>query len=261
MRRLLLISAALYLTTGFVAPAFCQNEWIEFTNDNAAPLFNNAPQSCDSAWGRQYHVWGNGGQWMVATSAHPAPVPTAANVHVMSDYQPGGGYLTCPSGWWDWLAISGPGISIACDDDVFANGPHAGLPLYLDDAYTSDSHWEPMRPVEVNGPEPLPDGVYEFYMEPNRLALSGSIGGVPAWSLGSADVVRTVRTGNAVRVYIGPDFAAADFNRDGAVNGTDIFAFISAWFRQDGRAGECDGVGGCTVPDVFAFLSAFFRGE
>jgi len=51
----------------------------------------------------------------------------------------------------------------------------------------------------------------------------------------------------------------ADFDGNGTVAVTDIFAFLSAWFAQ-GPGSDFDGNGTVAVPDIFAFLSAWFAG-
>ena len=51
----------------------------------------------------------------------------------------------------------------------------------------------------------------------------------------------------------------ADFDDNGQVQVSDIFAFLSAWFATS-PAADIDGAGGVGVPDIFAFLSAWFAG-
>ncbi len=51
---------------------------------------------------------------------------------------------------------------------------------------------------------------------------------------------------------------AADFSCDGALNLTDVFGFLAAWFVSDPLA-DFDG-DGCNIPDIFAFLTMWFAG-
>jgi hypothetical protein len=50
----------------------------------------------------------------------------------------------------------------------------------------------------------------------------------------------------------------ADFDQNGAVTVTDIFAFLNAWFAGDPHA-DING-GGITTQDIFDFLNAWFAG-
>ena len=50
-----------------------------------------------------------------------------------------------------------------------------------------------------------------------------------------------------------------DFNGDHAVNVSDIFDFLSAWFAGNPNA-DFNSVGGISVQDIFDFLSAWFVG-
>jgi hypothetical protein len=54
-------------------------------------------------------------------------------------------------------------------------------------------------------------------------------------------------------------FCFADFNRDGARNPTDVFAFLNAYFAADPRA-DFNGDGTRTPTDIFLFLTAYFAG-
>jgi len=60
----------------------------------------------------------------------------------------------------------------------------------------------------------------------------------------------------AYRVVTG---CGADYNGDGNVNVSDIFAFLTAWFGGL-PGGDFDGTGGRNVTDIFAFLGAWFGG-
>lgn len=51
----------------------------------------------------------------------------------------------------------------------------------------------------------------------------------------------------------------ADYDRSGAVNTNDIFAFLNAWFAGDAGA-DFDGASGLTVQDIFSFLNIWFAG-
>jgi hypothetical protein len=68
------------------------------------------------------------------------------------------------------------------------------------------------------------------------------------------------RVGNTFVVYIGPELAAVDFNRDGAVNVPDVFCFLGAWFRGE-PAADWIGDAHISVEDIFAFLSDWFGGD
>lgn len=77
------------------------------------------------------------------------------------------------------------------------------------------------------------------------------------------DIDKTL--GGRIRVeafpFEGSMFAAGDWNRDGAVGVPDLFDFLGAFFRDDPRAGLCDGCGGCAATDIFAFLTCWFGGQ
>ena len=62
---------------------------------------------------------------------------------------------------------------------------------------------------------------------------------------------------NALGNLVSP-CCAANFNQDSAVNVTDIFDFLAAWFALDSAA-DFNG-GGIAVGDIFAYLSAWFAG-
>ena len=51
----------------------------------------------------------------------------------------------------------------------------------------------------------------------------------------------------------------ADFDGNNAVEVTDIFEFLGAWFAGE-PAADFDGADGIQVPDIFAFLAAWFAG-
>ncbi len=51
----------------------------------------------------------------------------------------------------------------------------------------------------------------------------------------------------------------ADFNSNGTIEVTDIFAFLSAWFASNPSA-NFNGIGAINVQDIFDFLSAWFAG-
>lgn len=64
---------------------------------------------------------------------------------------------------------------------------------------------------------------------------------------------------NPVRLTV----CTADANCSGAVNADDIFAFLDAWFAQNGQTGaghsaDFNGSGDVTADDIFAFLDAWF---
>ncbi len=69
----------------------------------------------------------------------------------------------------------------------------------------------------------------------------------------SGDCVAATSSPATVRTCV------ADFNCDGAVNLSDIFDFLSAFFTSDPRA-DTNGVNGIGVQDIFDFLSAWFTG-
>ncbi len=56
-----------------------------------------------------------------------------------------------------------------------------------------------------------------------------------------------------------PSECAADFNEDSALDTTDLFSFLSAFFSQHAAA-DFNGNGTIEVPDLFAYLSAYFAG-
>lgn len=51
----------------------------------------------------------------------------------------------------------------------------------------------------------------------------------------------------------------ADFNNDGVLTPSDIFAFLNAYFAGDSGA-DFDGSGARTPTDIFSFLNAYFAG-
>jgi hypothetical protein len=56
---------------------------------------------------------------------------------------------------------------------------------------------------------------------------------------------------------------SADFNGSQSVNATDIFAFLDAWFAQNGQNGpglsaDFNGSQSVNATDIFAFLDAWF---
>ena len=62
-------------------------------------------------------------------------------------------------------------------------------------------------------------------------------------------------TSNAATLRVCP----ADFNCSGALEVSDIFDFLAAWFASDPRA-DFNGVNGLGVQDIFDFLAAWFGG-
>jgi ELWxxDGT repeat protein len=54
-------------------------------------------------------------------------------------------------------------------------------------------------------------------------------------------------------------FCNADFNQNGAIELTDIFAFLNAWFTGDPSA-DFNQQNGVELGDIFAFLNAWFAG-
>src|SRR5205807_22239 len=54
-------------------------------------------------------------------------------------------------------------------------------------------------------------------------------------------------------------YCPADFNGDGVVNVSDIFAFLAAWFAGNPRA-NASGLNGIDVQDIFTFLAQWFSG-
>ena len=63
--------------------------------------------------------------------------------------------------------------------------------------------------------------------------------------------------------YVGVELCSADFNQSGDVTADDIFAFLDAWFAQNGLVGpgnsaDFNGSNDVTADDIFAFLDAWF---
>ena len=54
-----------------------------------------------------------------------------------------------------------------------------------------------------------------------------------------------------------PPCCPSDFNHDGALTVSDIFAFLSAWFANNPNA-DFNSSGAINVTDIFNFLSAWF---
>ena len=59
-----------------------------------------------------------------------------------------------------------------------------------------------------------------------------------------------------------PAGCSADFDASGAVSVNDLFAFLGAWFEENGQgttlASDFDANGAVTVNDLFSFLAAWF---
>jgi hypothetical protein len=95
------------------------------------------------------------------------------------------------------------------------------------------------------------------------------VGDVNDHILDSAVFITGLRTGVGDPGTDPSDDCIADFDSSGAVNVTDIFAFLSDWFEQESDLSDwfelesdadIDGDGSVTVPDIFSFLSLWFAG-
>ncbi len=62
-----------------------------------------------------------------------------------------------------------------------------------------------------------------------------------------------------IRLRIVASWYQTDWNADGTLGVSDIFAFLNDWLAGNRRT-DFDGVGGVTVADVFAFINAWFAG-
>ena len=84
-------------------------------------------------------------------------------------------------------------------------------------------------------------------------------------SIGQPDAAPVI---NAVSLrlrggFLTPHHCTADFNGSGDVTADDIFAFLDAWFIQNGLSGpnlsaDFDASGTVTADDIFAFLDCWF---
>lgn len=73
------------------------------------------------------------------------------------------------------------------------------------------------------------------------------------WPDGREHVWTSVAADRTITIPV----CVADFNQDGVVNVSDIFAFLTAWFAG---GGDTDLSGTSAVPDIFAFLARWFAG-
>ena len=86
-------------------------------------------------------------------------------------------------------------------------------------------------------------------------AAGGDVGSLSGWSL---ELSRRTQD-----VFGVDNPCSADVDQSGTVSVNDLFAFLGAWFAQNGLSGpslsaDFDNSGAVSVNDLFAFLGAWF---
>lgn len=226
--------AALLLVTGWSRAAYCQ--WLEISCPAVVVSTHSDPPACSGASGSWSHIWPAVGGWTITTDAGPLEFAGGLGPHIAWGWTPGG--PTCDAGWWDYFALRDSWVPGQATHIIIADDGG-----YLGDDLRGDNH-----------------DAGRFRVDPTGMQLFGEIDGYDMAQLAGAETIDVRLLGGSVVVYIGPYFESADFDRNGAVEVPDIFAFLAAWFAGDARAGLWDGVGGCSTPDIFSFLSDWFEG-
>jgi hypothetical protein len=222
-RRQQLLWGALILVTGHSAPAYCQ--WLEITVENAYVLPDFGQTECDAA--RQqahgHRVWPGFGDTVTFESSDGPLSPVLGQgeglivAQLLADP-----WWVCSHGWIDLVELRGGG-------EFFLYGVDAD---WTPDAASGDVHPGTARIAAVTA--------------------WGSFGGFDLASIDGQPTTIT-RVGNTFVVYIGPELAATDFNRDGAVNVPDVFAYLGSYFRGE-PAADWTGDAHCGVEDIMAFV-------
>jgi hypothetical protein len=224
----LLLPAALKLVTGVEATAHCQ--WLEITVENAWVLHDFYATGCDAAR-QQAHgerVWPGFGDTVTFDSSDgplSPPLPQGHGLRIGQWNAPP--WWVCSHGWMDMVDLVAP-------EGAFLYGRDAD---YAPDAASGETH--------------------PSYGRISSVAAWGTFDGFDLASINDQPATIT-RTGNTFVVYIGPELAATDLNRDGAVNVPDIFAFLSLWFRG-APEGDWNALEGCEPSDIVAYLTDWFR--
>lgn len=297
-RRLLLIPAALYLTTGFVAPAFCQS--INVLALTTAMSRNDAGCVHEQI-GRPFFPY-RGDNEAFDHGGEDCPPSEQLNQHMTWSNSPCSGILfawaqPAEDAWEPWCTLvwdadgilrrvevlgcrretnpnlNGHGQLVgqwATDDGYFAELPAAieGAPAWEEfragTPITATIDWCAANDWIILGSEYSRIDVFieEYGYHPMDAVLDVEI-------VYFADVEPMLEDGHGLfggwvstQTTVRPNPSSmANFNRDAACDVADIFAFLSSWCRGDDRAGCCDGAPGCELTDVFAFLAEWFAGR
>lgn len=260
----LLIWSALYLVTGIAPAAYCQ--WLEIEADGL-PFWFDSPVSggcAYSAWGRVYVGRTTpSSPAVLRTPAGDTPFPAQPDwwyaeftARHRAEFWSEQAICWTGAGWRDSFTLSSWSLSNVpgCDASCWAPTGEFSLSAVETD-YTPGDHW-PLHPT-VPGPILPPATTYTFTIDAPVVA-HGSIGGFDLGTIDPTDATVTVTvTPTGWSVYIGPPFRAGDFNRNGSVDASDIFAFLAAWFAGERRA-DRDGDGHCGLADLTSFLGDWF---
>jgi hypothetical protein len=140
---------------------------------------------------------------------------------------------------------------------------HAGAAPFADtfDIAISNNGGSSWTPVEVVGPGgPQAEGGW-YYHEFNVADFVAPTANVRmrfvASDFSDGSLVEAGLDEFVVTGFLCDTFCPGDFDQDGTVAVTDIFAFLAAWFALS-PAADLDGVPGVGVPDIFAFLASWF---
>jgi hypothetical protein len=151
------------------------------------------------------------------------------------------------------FSILGPVFTPSCNSVV------QGFTININ----SNGSWH--RHLEFTRHAPFEPGV--FVLELELFATNPAIADSrPFWFVfnDGADEADHDAAAQWVEQHLVPQRCPADFDRDGQVAVSDIFAFLSAWFAgpdsADGRRADFNGSCSLDVPDIFDFLSAWFAG-
>jgi hypothetical protein len=228
-RRQQLLWGALILVTGYTSPAVAQVSWLEITVENAYVLPDFGQTECDAA--RQqahgHRVWPGFGDTVTFESSDGPLSPVLGQgeglivAQLLADP-----WWVCSHGWIDLVELRGGG-------EFFLYGVDAD---WTPDAASGDVHPGTARIAAVTA--------------------WGSLGGFDLASVNGQPATIT-RTGSTFVVYIGPELAATDFNRDGAVNVPDVFFFLSAFFANQPSA-DWDSSGVIDPVDLLAYIADWF---
>ncbi len=172
--------------------------------------------------------------------------------------------LPCPSA--PWSIATQPAPSTACplgsaNYSVSLAGNNPGPFTFVWQLETSPGVWTTLG----NDPLPLACGgsAWAQASSPNSPSVSISIRGCPGGGLGTQGFdIRCLAssaccTTPSVRTRY--SICPADFECNGSLNISDIFAYLNAWFAGSPSA-DVDGTPGLQVSDIFAFLNAWFAG-
>lgn len=244
-------------------------EWIEWRSNNVVNQSQEVLTYCDLLPSIQYqtYYWFPSWEpeswptWYVRTSINPIWTrDDRITVVLVSEYRPDNGLTDCQTGWWDAFSVEKRTVADDLEYLIGSRDSTRGL-FYGEDIDTGEYHWPPTTDVIIPDRPPLlytiPDGIWTFNTNPDVLFVFGTIGDLAATDLTLSESVEITRTNNVVNIYIGPEFATSDVNRDGIIDITDIFYFLEAWFTQQHDA-DRNFDESVDVPDIFIFLSDWF---